>query len=114
MISAYAHGGDFEGAPVAHLASVARTPDAIFLSTIHSSKGLEFQHVIVTGVDNSNFPGFKPSNLEVLESRRLLYVAMTRAKSSLLLVNGSARLSRRGNSYRVYPSDFIDDEWTRR
>lgn len=52
------------------------------LMTIHSSKGLEFGHVYVVAVEEGIFPGercaFDPKSLE--EERRLMYVALTRAK----------------------------------
>ncbi|MFO1050599.1 MAG: RecQ family ATP-dependent DNA helicase [Planctomycetota bacterium] len=52
------------------------------LRTIHSAKGLEFDHVVVT--DPRSRPGQTARQLE--EERRLLYVAMTRAKHSLALI----------------------------
>lgn len=51
----------------------------VICSTIHKVKGLEYQHVIVLGVERGIFKG----NIE--EERRLLYVAVTRAKKSLVL-----------------------------
>jgi hypothetical protein len=59
----------------------------IMLSTIHSSKGLEFPEVVVVGVERGSIPHTRamksPSDVE--EERRLLYVAMTRAKEKLTL-----------------------------
>lgn len=51
----------------------------VVCSTIHKIKGLEFQHVIVLGVEKGIFNG------SIEEERRLLYVAVTRAKKSLVL-----------------------------
>lgn len=57
------------------------------LSTVHSSKGLEFENVIIVDLINNEFPNLyladKDNNLE--EERRLFYVAMTRAKKRLYL-----------------------------
>jgi len=59
------------------------------LSTVHSAKGQEWDAVFVLNVTDGNFPSEfatgKPEMIE--EERRLLYVAMTRAKQSLQLVS---------------------------
>jgi len=62
--------------------------DYLILSTVHSAKGQEWDSVFVLNVTDGNFPSefatAKPEMIE--EERRLLYVAMTRAKQSLQLV----------------------------
>lgn len=62
--------------------------DYLVLSTVHSSKGQEWEAVHVLNVSDGNFPSEfatgKPHMIE--EERRLLYVAMTRAKQSLSLI----------------------------
>lgn len=62
--------------------------DYLILSTVHSAKGQEWESVFVLNVSDGNFPSEfatgKPEMIE--EERRLLYVAMTRAKQSLSLV----------------------------
>lgn len=62
--------------------------DYLILSTVHSAKGQEWESVFVLNVSDGNFPSEfaagKPDMIE--EERRLLYVAMTRAKQSLSLV----------------------------
>ncbi len=62
--------------------------DYLVLSTVHSAKGQEWDAVYVLNVTDGNFPSEfatgKPALIE--EERRLLYVAMTRAKQSLTLV----------------------------
>ena len=63
--------------------------DYLVLSTVHSAKGQEWESVFVLNVTDGNFPSEfatgKPEMIE--EERRLLYVAMTRAKQSLSLVS---------------------------
>ena len=63
--------------------------DYLILSTVHSAKGQEWESVFVLNVSDGNFPSEfatgKPQMIE--EERRLLYVAMTRAKQSLSLVS---------------------------
>ena len=63
--------------------------DYLILSTVHSAKGREWDHVHVLNVSDGNFPNEfaagKPAQIE--EERRLLYVAMTRARNELHLVS---------------------------
>jgi DNA helicase-2/ATP-dependent DNA helicase PcrA len=63
--------------------------DYLVLSTVHSAKGQEWESVFVLNVTDGNFPSEfatgKPEMIE--EERRLLYVAMTRAKQSLSLLS---------------------------
>ena len=67
--------------------------DVVTLMTIHSAKGLEFDNVFVIGMEEGIFPhknSFCDSEgLE--EERRLCYVAITRAKSKLWLINAKRR-----------------------
>lgn len=62
--------------------------DYLILSTVHSAKGQEWEAVFILNVSDGNFPSEfaagKPAMIE--EERRLLYVAMTRAKQSLSLI----------------------------
>ena len=68
-------------------------PNRISLMTVHSVKGLEFDHVFVVGMEEGIFPHMNSlmENSEVEEERRLCYVAITRAKEELHLVNARRR-----------------------
>lgn len=63
--------------------------DRVNLLSLHSTKGLEFSNVYIMGVESSEFPGGTPDKARMLpeieESRRVLYVGMTRAKERLVL-----------------------------
>jgi superfamily I DNA/RNA helicase len=69
--------------------------DRVSLLTLHSTKGLEFSRVYVVGVEDSEMPGATQhkaaTRQEVEESRRLLYVGMTRAKDRLVLTRAAKR-----------------------
>ncbi len=59
---------------------------AVQVMTVHNSKGLEFDYVLVPGLNEGVFPTQKSNTAEALEEeRRLLYVAMTRARRQLIL-----------------------------
>lgn len=68
-------------------------PNRISLMTVHSVKGLEFNHVFVVGMEEGIFPHMNSlmENSEVEEERRLCYVAITRAKDDLHLLNARRR-----------------------
>lgn len=68
-------------------------PNRISLMTVHSVKGLEFNYVFVIGMEEGIFPHMNSlmESSEVEEERRLMYVAITRAKEDLHLVNARRR-----------------------
>jgi len=68
--------------------------DAVTLMTIHSSKGLEFEHIFVVGMEENLFPHSNTlfDSKELEEERRLAYVAITRAKKHLYLTHASNRM----------------------
>ncbi len=66
--------------------------DRIALMTLHASKGLEFNVVFITGLENGIIPIYKAETPEQTEEeRRLLYVGMTRAKQKLFLSHATKR-----------------------
>ena len=82
--------------------------EAVTLMTVHSAKGLEFEHVYMIGMEEGLFPHsqslMNPEEIE--EERRLMYVAITRAKKKLTLSNSKARLYF-GNIQMNMPSRFL-------
>jgi len=60
--------------------------EAVTLSTIHAAKGLEWQSVFVVGVSEGHLPiSYAKTDREIYEERRLLYVALTRARKDLAI-----------------------------
>ena len=84
--------------------------DVVTLMTIHSAKGLEFDHVFIIGLEEGLFPHSNclDSSDEIEEERRLCYVAVTRAKKTLTLVNAKRRMLY-GNTNANPPSRFISE-----
>ncbi len=85
---------------------------ALRMMTIHASKGLEFGHVFITGLEQDLFPhkamGSKSEKRDDEEERRLFYVAITRAKKKLFLTQASMRTIF-GSRQVTVPSEFIFD-----
>ena len=87
----------------------------VTLMTIHAAKGLEFGNVFVVGVEEELLPSAMSmeSASQVEEERRLLYVAITRAKRFCMLSYASSRF-RNGMTINAQPSRFlrdIDGKW---
>lgn len=86
------------------------TADSVILMTIHSAKGLEFPVVFLPGFEEGIFPGlqavYNPTEIE--EERRLAYVAITRAKEELWILNAESRMIF-GSTSRNKPSRFIEE-----
>ncbi|MDX8392817.1 MAG: 3'-5' exonuclease [Mariprofundaceae bacterium] len=83
--------------------------DSVRLMTVHAAKGLEFDHVYIIGVEEGGFPhknAVEEQRLE--EERRLMYVAVTRARFHLTL--SCARKRRRfGQVESMAPSSFLQE-----
>ena len=85
------------------------TTERVTLMTVHAAKGLEFKTVFIVGLEENLFPSqfcIKPSEIE--EERRLLYVAITRAKEHCHLSFARQRF-RNGQIAFNSPSRFLKD-----
>jgi len=84
--------------------------DAVQLMTIHAAKGLEFDCVFITGLEEGLFPNENSSSdLDGLEEeRRLMYVAITRARKRLYLSFSQTRMLHGQTRYNV-KSRFVDE-----
>ncbi len=83
---------------------------SVTLMTVHAAKGLEFNNVFVVGVEEELFPSAlsADSPMEIEEERRLLYVAITRAKNNCFISYASSRY-KNGQTKMCSPSRFIKD-----
>ena len=84
--------------------------DAVQLMTVHASKGLEFDAVFIVGLEEGLFPHENAlsdkGGLE--EERRLMYVAITRARKRLYLSHAQSRMLHGRTSFNL-PSRFLDE-----
>ncbi|MBS7348957.1 MAG: UvrD-helicase domain-containing protein [Comamonas sp.] len=84
--------------------------DAVQLMTVHASKGLEFDAVFIVGLEEGLFPHDNAlSDKDGLEEeRRLMYVAITRARQRLYLSHAHSRMLHGRTSFNL-PSRFLDE-----
>jgi DNA helicase-2/ATP-dependent DNA helicase PcrA len=83
----------------------------VSLMTIHGSKGLEYEYVFVTGIEETVFPSYRSledGDMAIEEERRLFYVAMTRAMKELYLCFARGRMLWGSIKFNG-PSRFLDE-----
>lgn len=100
-----------EVALVSDLDSMEENENRVVLMTVHSAKGLEFDHVYLVGWEEGIFPGNQSiyaGPQEIEEERRLAYVAITRAKKRLFISNAYTRMLY-GQTNRNLPSRFLKE-----
>jgi len=80
------------------------------LMTVHAAKGLEFNHVFITGLEEGLFPHENSMNdgESLEEERRLMYVAITRARKKLYLTFSQTRMLHGQTRYNI-KSRFLDE-----
>lgn len=84
--------------------------ERVTMMTVHAAKGLEFNNVFIVGLEEDLFPSALSSNSlsEIEEERRLLYVAITRAKKFCMMSYAGSRY-RNGMTTLCKPSRFLAD-----
>ena len=94
----------------ADLCGSATIDDKIFVTTVHKAKGLEFDNVIIFDVIEGRYPNYysRENPSQVAEDARKLYVAMTRAKKRLMVMQSSLRIDYRGQRRPIALSRFME------
>jgi len=107
MLSACSKGGPLAGCTVADIAGCGANADRVSLTTLHSSKGLQFDVVIIPGLEEGRLPSYSATTDEAIrEARRTFYVGFTRARHLVyLLYSGWYRFRR--YVFENGPSRFV-------
>ena len=88
----------------------AHKEDGVLLATMHRSKGLEWDHVFIIDCCSGTVPyECKNDVCDVEEERRLFYVACTRARETLHIMNYGTRKGQKDTETKVLPSKFIKE-----
>ena len=89
------------------------TSEKISLMTLHSAKGLEFNHIFLPGWEEGIFPNQRSieenGNIGLEEERRLAYVGITRARKSLNILYANKRKQYNQQLYQTIPSRFLSE-----
>ena len=107
-----------EVALVADVDQLDQSEHRVTLMTLHSAKGLEFEHVYLSGMEDGLFPSYmtitSDDSGDLEEERRLCYVGITRAKKHLTLssarmrmVNGETRYCKNSRFIEEIPEEFL-------
>ena len=103
----------YEISLVSDIDELDETVDKLTLMSLHASKGLEYNNIYLTGMNEGIFPSYQSissddSDSEIEEERRLCYVGVTRAKRNLYL--SAARRRMHNGNYNTYLiSRFVDE-----
>ena len=108
MITAYTTGA-FRDATVLHLADRARKTERVEVTTMASSKGLEFDTVIILGADEGQVPFFSSlkNPEQMAEDRRKMYVSITRARNEVEITCSGFVQWESGKQSQAGPSRFL-------
>jgi DNA helicase-2/ATP-dependent DNA helicase PcrA len=102
--------------------TLEKNENAVKLMTVHASKGLEFDYVFITGLEQDLFPhqgmsGTEKTPEEMEEERRLFYVAITRARKKLFMtyaemrtIFGSMQMNLPSIFLGEFNNDFLEEE----
>jgi DNA helicase-2/ATP-dependent DNA helicase PcrA len=84
------------------------SPDHLNLITLHSAKGLEFDVVVMMGMDQGKMPSYAAKTVDSQrEPRRLFYVGLTRARHEVHITFSGFMVNRSGRRFDNGPSEFV-------
>lgn len=110
IMESCADGKHLAGMSLNYFSRCGDRPDTVTLTTLHSSKGLEFEVVIMPGLEEGRLPRYSAETEEALaEARRVFYVGMTRAKNSIYLLYSGWYSNSYNRVFRKGPSRFVSE-----
>ena len=108
MLSACEDDKPLKGFIVADLAGCGPNANRISLNTLHSSKGLQFDVVIIPGLEEGRLPSWGAQSDQALsEARRTFYVGFTRARHLVYILYSGWYQNRWGRTFENGPSRFV-------
>ena len=108
LLTALRHGGPLASFLTSDLGRQDGSPDHLNLLTLHSSKGCEYDVVIMIGLDQGRLPWNNPTPKQLAADRRLFYVGLTRARDAVYMLYSGWIPSRRG-PWHLGRSVFLDE-----
>ena len=101
--------GKLENVTVAFFGGQGGSPDHLTLTTLHSAKGLEYDVVIIVGLEQGRIPWNNDSDRALREKRRLFYVGLTRARHEAHLLYSGWCENQYGRRFDNGRSQFVDE-----
>jgi DNA helicase-2/ATP-dependent DNA helicase PcrA len=103
--------GELSGSSISTVGSRRVTADKVYLTTLTSSKGLEFDHTFVLGLEDGQIPFYRSINDvdQLAEERRKFYVAVTRAREHVYLLWSGFNVNPNGRKFSNPISRFVSE-----
>lgn len=107
MLKNLASGESLDGLTISELGDRAQAKNRVHVITMHGSKGLEFDHVYMLGLEYNRLPWWSASGWEIIQARRQFYVALTRARHSVHMYYTGWTVDKYQRRHNDGPSRFV-------
>jgi DNA helicase II / ATP-dependent DNA helicase PcrA len=108
LVAVCAEDGDLSKLDVGMFAGKSGSPHHVVLMNLHTSKGTEFNNVILVGMDSGRMPIYRAQSADkIAEQRRLFFVGVSRARHALHSLYSGWTMNRFGRRFNDGPSPFV-------